>query len=132
MLLFILGDKLQWKERDVSIRCLFMEGLLLKRLLNHIQCTTEASKRGFRDLKFACRHRYTLCEQMAAIPEEVIRLPKRGKKQSAHVGSDKREWDEMAAGGSDGPKMGSKPPRMKFLSRGVRCPAALGNTLGKV
>lgn len=55
MLLFILGDKLQWKERDVSIPRLFMEGLLLKRLLNQIQCTTEASKRGFRDLKFACK-----------------------------------------------------------------------------
>lgn len=57
---------------------------------------------------------------------------KRGKKQSAHAGSDKREWDEMAAGDADGPKTGSKIPRTKFPSRDVRCPTALGNTLGKM
>lgn len=67
MLLFILEGKLQRKERDVTVPWLFMEGLFLKRLLNQIQCTTEASKRGFRDLKFACGHQYTLCEQMAGM-----------------------------------------------------------------
>lgn len=57
---------------------------------------------------------------------------KKGKKQSAHVESDKREWDEMAAGGSDGTKKGSKTTRMKFPSRDMHCPSALGNTLGKL
>lgn len=33
-----------------------MEGMMLKRLLNQIQCTTEASNRGFRDFKFAWGH----------------------------------------------------------------------------
>lgn len=65
MILFILEGKLQRKERDVTVPWLFMEGLFLKRLLNQIQCTTEASKKGFRDLNFACGHQHTLCEQMA-------------------------------------------------------------------
>lgn len=67
MLLFILEGKLQRKERDVTVPWLLMEDLFLKRLLNQILCTTEASKRGFRDLKFACGHQYILCEQMAGI-----------------------------------------------------------------
>lgn len=57
---------------------------------------------------------------------------KRGKKQSAHARSDKKEWDEMAAGDADGPKTGSKTPRTKFPSRDVQCPTALGSMLGKM
>jgi len=36
------------------------------------------------------------------------------KKQSAHARSEERGWGETAAGGSDGPKTGSKTPGLKI------------------
>lgn len=54
--LFILESKVQWDKKDVLTLWLVVEGPLLKRLSNEIQCTTEAPKKGFKDFHFACGH----------------------------------------------------------------------------